>query len=81
MDAKLLSPEFPHTVVVPCFDDGLADVMSHAWRLGACGVDWTWGRVGADRLRFSFKRDTDGAAFRQSAAPISAHALGSPALA
>ncbi|WP_336492198.1 hypothetical protein [Methylobacterium nigriterrae] len=67
MDAKLLSPEFPHTVVVTCTDEMVPDRLSHAWRLGSCGEDWTWGRAGADQMRFSFKRETDGVTFRLKA--------------
>ncbi|GAA0263612.1 hypothetical protein LNAOJCKE_5251 [Methylorubrum aminovorans] len=64
MDAKLLSPRFPHTVIVSCTDEMLPDRLSHAWRLGSCGEDWTWGRAGADQMRFSFKRERDRAQFR-----------------
>lgn len=64
MAVKLLSPEFPHTVIVPCTDETIPERLSHAWLLGSCGKDWTWGRAGLEQLRFSFKRETDSAKFR-----------------
>ncbi len=69
MAVKLLSPEFPHTVIVPCTDEMLPERLSHAWLLGSCGKDWTWGRAGLEQLRFSFKRETDSAKFRLRTLP------------
>ncbi|WP_336491181.1 hypothetical protein [Methylobacterium nigriterrae] len=64
MDAKLLSPEFPHTIIVSCTDETLPDRLSHAWLLGSCGEDWTWGRVGTDQARFSFRNEQTSSAFQ-----------------
>lgn len=61
------STKFPYIVVVPCSDDALPERMSHAWRVGACGDDWIWGRIGADHARFSFKSAEAGDTFRQNA--------------
>ncbi len=64
MAVKLVSPEFPHTVIVSCTDEMLSERLSHAWLLGSCGKDWTWGRAGLEQLRLSFKRETDSTEFR-----------------